>query len=335
MSKVLPRLRSLNELVGTPYYTAPEIIKGEYAHGADMWSVGVIMFVMLFGFPPFYVDPNKFYGKSEAVAIYELIQKGFTPEVKQGYGPWFPDKIPVSNEARDLMGKLLEMDRAKRMTAKEALLHPWIKNNGNKQVQKNDATLTKEIFGEFVKFTNNCNFKLAVVQIFRNQFEQMRPQHFQQLKTLFEKLDKDKKGRITYQQFEDGLLELSAVNLTKEQIKSIFSELDVKDKKEIAFEELLNAAVHDYLVASDERLYQVFRELDNDEDGIIKTEELKAKLKESDPYNRYDDLVQLINDADLDNDGNIDYEEFLRALHPNFNETPDWFWTAQNKEKKQ
>ena len=40
MSKVLPRLRSLNELCGTPYYTAPEIIDGDYAHGADMWSVG-------------------------------------------------------------------------------------------------------------------------------------------------------------------------------------------------------------------------------------------------------------------------------------------------------
>ena len=79
MSKVLPRLRSLRELCGTPYYTAPEIIKGDYAHGCDMWSVGVIMFVMLFGFPPFYVDPYKYYGQREAQAIYRLIQKGFDP----------------------------------------------------------------------------------------------------------------------------------------------------------------------------------------------------------------------------------------------------------------
>ena len=76
MAKVLPRLRTLTvKLCGAPYYTAPEILReGEhYSHGGDMWSVGVIMFVMLFGFPPFYVDPNKYYGKHEAQAIYALV----------------------------------------------------------------------------------------------------------------------------------------------------------------------------------------------------------------------------------------------------------------------
>ena len=82
MSKVLPRLRSLRELCGTPYYTAPEIINGDYSHAADMWSVGVIAYVMIFGFPPFYVDPNKYYGVKETKEIYKLILKGFDPQVK-------------------------------------------------------------------------------------------------------------------------------------------------------------------------------------------------------------------------------------------------------------
>merc|ERR1719499_2253454 len=130
MSKVLPRLRSLRELCGTPYYTAPEIINGEYSHAADMWSVGVIAYVMIFGFPPFYVDPNKYYGVKETKEIYKLILKGFDPQVKRGYGPWFPKKMPVSEEARDLMARLMEMDTSKRFTAKEALQHPWIRNGG-------------------------------------------------------------------------------------------------------------------------------------------------------------------------------------------------------------
>ena len=73
MAKVLPRMRLLSELVGTPYYTAPEILDGRYAHGADCWSIGVIMFVMLFGYPPFYVDPQKYYGKHETHAIYRKV----------------------------------------------------------------------------------------------------------------------------------------------------------------------------------------------------------------------------------------------------------------------
>jgi len=43
-------------------------------------------------------------------------------------------------------------------------------------------------------------------------------------------------------------------------------------------------------------------------------------------------ILQIIDDVDLDNDGTIDYEEFLRALHPDFNETPNWFWQDENKE---
>mmetsp|Transcript_39551 Transcript_39551/g.48944 ORF Transcript_39551/g.48944 Transcript_39551/m.48944 type:complete len:634 (-) Transcript_39551:217-2118(-) len=163
MSKVLPRLRSLRELCGTPYYTAPEIIQGAYAHGADMWSVGVIMFVMLFGFPPFYVDPSKYYGQREAQAIYKLIQKGFYPQIRKGYGPWFPQKMPVSEDAMDLMSKLMEMEQAKRLSAKEALQHPWIKksksttttnndNNGNKK-----ATQKKGLFSRFKNNNNNDN----------------------------------------------------------------------------------------------------------------------------------------------------------------------------------
>ena len=82
MSKILPRLKSLRHLCGTPYYTAPEIIRGEFAHSADLWSVGVIAYVMVYGFPPFYVDPNEFCGIQETKEIYKLILRGFDPAIK-------------------------------------------------------------------------------------------------------------------------------------------------------------------------------------------------------------------------------------------------------------
>lgn len=45
-------------LRGTPYYIAPEVIQGHYNEACDMWSLGVIMFVMLFGYPPFHADSD-------------------------------------------------------------------------------------------------------------------------------------------------------------------------------------------------------------------------------------------------------------------------------------
>ena len=91
MSKVLAPLETLDVLCGTPYYTAPEVIQDrKYDHLCDMWSLGVIIFVMVFGYPPFYVDPNQ-YGNNERNAIYKKIcHKGFTAKIMKtsihGYG---------------------------------------------------------------------------------------------------------------------------------------------------------------------------------------------------------------------------------------------------------
>jgi len=354
MSKVLPRLRSLRELCGTPYYTAPEIIKGDYAHGCDCWSVGVIMFVMMFGFPPFYVDPQKYYGQREAQAIYRLIQKGFEPKLKRGYGPWFPKKMPISDDARDLMAKLMESDTAKRLSAKEALQHPFIVNMGKtkkeiKKIQKKqkkdddvkeeEDVITHELGYAMANFATSNQFKHAITALFRDQYEKMRPSHFENLKILFKKLDTDKNGTIDYEEFKQGMLKSKDMNLNEDDIKKMFQELDVAKIGEINFEALVNAAVHDYLIASDQRLYEAFRDLDDDEDGKIKISQLKEKLKQMDVYGKADEMIQIIESVDKDKDGTIDYEEFLRAVHPDFNETPKWFWGAQtqfaeNKEDK-
>eukprot|EP00487_Bulimina_marginata_P009654 TRINITY_DN4122_c0_g1_i1.p1 TRINITY_DN4122_c0_g1~~TRINITY_DN4122_c0_g1_i1.p1 ORF type:complete len:268 (-),score=40.15 TRINITY_DN4122_c0_g1_i1:365-1168(-) len=107
----------------------------------------------------------------------------------------------------------------------------------------------------------------------------------------------------------------------------MFKELDNEHRGEIDFNNLLNAAVHDYLVASDVRLYEAFRELDENDSGNIKTSDLKRKVREMNVYDNIEMILGIIDDVDLDNDGTIDYQEFLRALHPDFNETPNWFWS--------
>merc|ERR1711902_128454 len=95
-----------------------------------------------------------------------------------------------------------------------------------------------------------------------------------------------------------------------------------------------NAAIHDYLVASDVRLYEAFRDLDENESGKIEIDVLKRKMRELNPYGNIDMILQIIDDVDIDNDGTIDYEEFLRALHPDFNETPNWFWSEGDEDSK-
>jgi len=104
---------------------APEVLEGSYSKGADVWSCGIILFCMLFGFPPFYVDESTIH-MDEAAELERLIRGGFTPEIKPGFGPWFPETVPVSENCRVLLSKMLKTDVSRRWTVKECLGSKWI-----------------------------------------------------------------------------------------------------------------------------------------------------------------------------------------------------------------
>lgn len=100
---------------GTPSYVAPEIIEGKgYDFKVDCWSLGVILYVMLCGFPPFFDEDN--------AVLFNLIKKG-------QYEFPSPYWDTVSDEAKDLIKKLLLIDTDRRLTAEQILRHPWLSGN--------------------------------------------------------------------------------------------------------------------------------------------------------------------------------------------------------------
>ncbi|KAK9293184.1 hypothetical protein L1049_021173 [Liquidambar formosana] len=108
--------RSMSGVVGTPYYVAPEVLEGrEYNEKVDVWSAGVILYIMLAGFPPFY-------GES-AVEIFEAVLRGNLR---------FPTKVfrSVSPMAKDLLRKMICRDVSRRFSAEQVLRHPWILSGG-------------------------------------------------------------------------------------------------------------------------------------------------------------------------------------------------------------
>lgn len=113
-----------NELMhlacGTPGYVAPEVLRGlMYGKEVDMWSVGVILYILLCGFPPFYDDNN---------------QKLFAAIIAAKYS--FPDPYwaDVSKDAKELVSQLIVTDPHKRLTAEQVLLHPWMKSCSDKHL---------------------------------------------------------------------------------------------------------------------------------------------------------------------------------------------------------
>ena len=214
-----------------------------------------------------------------------------------------------------MIAQLLTKQVRKRYTAKEALLHPWIVNRAK---LSDKSHMEKYMVSRLVNFTNVCEFKLVITNIFKNQFYKMRPQHFHQLEQLFIQYDKDKDGVISFSEFSEAIASIDDLNIDSKHLEQIYNQLttkqpanedDEKTKDEvigIQFSDLLNALVYDYLVSCDERLYDAFRKLDDDNDGKITTKELKAKLKQIDPMGEWDRAMKIIEEQSSEQDGVID-----------------------------
>lgn len=320
MSKRLPRHKEkLNALCGTPYYTAPEILAKKYSHAADLWSLGVVLFVMLFGYPPFYVDPA-LYGRKENDMIYKKIRRGFDPKVRKGYGSHFPQAIPVSDEARDIISHLLVSEPKERLTALEALDHPWVRNRANNN-NKLPATVTRGI----QSFHKRCNFKNIVCHTFRDK---LTLHQVDNVNDALREMDKNKDGKISQGEFVAAMKKIASEE-TQASLEELFRLIDTDNSQFIEYEELKTAAYAEHVQAQDERLYEQFTAFDLNHDGFISKDELQKVLDSqiehikksgSKAHFSVEEAIQAMTEIDTNEDGRIDYNEFLAALYPDLNE---------------
>lgn len=110
--QVWPDEPGLRSQCGTPCYIAPEILKREYyGKPVDMWSAGVVLYILLCGYAPFYDEDQR--------RLFEKIKRGQYCFDEDAWGD-------ISREAKDLIAGLLQLDPANRLTAAEALRHPWV-----------------------------------------------------------------------------------------------------------------------------------------------------------------------------------------------------------------
>ena len=249
---------------------APEVFEGNYSKSADIWSVGVITFCMLFGFPPFYVDEEDIH-LDEHKQLELKIKQGFEPVVKEGFGAWFPEDIPVSDNCRYILSKMLEMNVKNRWTAKECLSSQWIRNFE----EASNKSIPPIVRDALKKFHHTSKFKVAISNLFVDHIDK---DHIEEIRKFFDELDVNKDGAISLKEFKDGMLNKFNTDLDDEQLEQIFSNVDMDDDRQITFEELMTITAHRMLVDEDERLYQAFQDLDEDGDGLISAEELKAKI---------------------------------------------------------
>ena len=272
-----------------------EVIQGKYSEHCDMWSLGVVMFVMLFGYPPFYADQEK-YGAETDDRIFRLIQHGFSPVTKQGYGAHFPAAIPCSDSAKDLIAKLLQMDPVKRWTAAEALEHPWMTGE-----QASDAPVLTHVLTNLRNFQANYKFKQAVLTMMTSSLSETE---VEELKKAFQTIDENHDGTITQAELRKALQSSASGN--DASVAELIRLADVDGDGKLSYNELLLTCVQKRLAAKEDRLWDAFCRFDLNQDGKVSVEELKSVLAANER-----DVREWMSEVDVDGDGMVSYDEFL------------------------
>ena len=293
----LSREMNLNKLlsskVGTAYYVSPEILAGKYNEKCDIWSAGVILYVLLSGDPPFN-------GPSDGV-IYSKIKK-----MKFSFPPEKWDKI--STDAKDLLSHML-LPEKERYSAEEVLAHPWFKNV--KKIKLENLNFSTQFFKDYKDMNQ---FKKMVLMFIATRLGESE---INELKQIFKGFDTNNDGQIGYTEFEEGMKKLNQGNISEEDIHSYFAAIDTDKSGKIDYTEFLTATLEKKYFLKEEKLYEAFSKFDKDHNGKITKEEIMKTLKLEPKDDKF--VQELIQKADKNNDGVIDYKEFLEFMGLNQN----------------
>ncbi|KAF3567808.1 hypothetical protein DY000_02014101, partial [Brassica cretica] len=273
----------LKEKVGSLYYTAPEVLREEsYGKEIDIWSAGVILYILLSGSPPFGNDDE--------------IKKGIIDFDSQ---PW----PCISVGAKDLIKRMLNKNQKERISAENILEHPWILSEAP------DKPIDGVVLSRLKQFRAMNKLKKLALKVIA---EGLSEEEIRSLKTMFESMDTDKSGSITYEELKTGLNRLGS-KLPEAEVKQLMEAADVDGNGTIDYTEFITATMHRHRLERDEHLHKAFLHFDIDNSGYITKDELEIAMKE---HGMGDEACakEIISEVDKDNDGRINYEEFCAMM---------------------
>ena len=292
-AKIFERKKKEKEIIGSSYYIAPEVLKKNYNEKCDTWSVGVILYMTLTGVPPFDGETDDDIINRIKIGKYNKTSKRF---------------LEHSPEVKDLVNCLLERDIEKRLSAKEALEHPWFKKFGGRNLfcnfnreeimpyidnlfkYKYNSKIQELVIAFLVHNLGNNDETLIILKMFRffnkagdckltkNEFTlglygyKNKEDVDEMADIIFQRLDGDNNGYIEYEEFLRACLDKTKL-MTRENLKFAFKFLDTDNSKTLNVKKILKA----FLTKPNKEIETIFlitlKEVDKDGDGIIKFNE--------------------------------------------------------------
>ena len=271
------------------YFKAPEAFSGDYSKASDIWSLGVILYLMASGKPPFeeVENPEQYYMNIK------------TNPLQFNGRSW--ERLSV--EFKELIRSMLNVNPDQRPSAREIYEHEWVVKQSTDVHQKR---LSKRGLAHLSKYTKKSKFKRALLGFMMNKtVVQDKIKDFQ---AIFKGIDKNGDGILSIDELFDGLRQ---ANFIVDNPLKLIKALDTDKSGQISYSEFLTSMVDWEKELSIEKLSKAFNELDLNKDGFISSEEFMAVLG-TDYCQK--EFANFMKEADLNGDGNIDFEEFKAFL---------------------
>jgi calcium-dependent protein kinase len=300
-AKIFDKDKLENRLTGSSYYIAPEVIFGRYNEKCDLWSCGVILYILLTGLPPFF-------GKTEE-EIFEKIKIG-------KYDLTSVQWRIVSKEIKDLVKGLLNYNPKVRLSAEQALNHIWFLKFKTKE-QAN--LISDDKIKTCVK--NIQNYKAAyVLQQAALAYLVHNNTHLPEIQDayrLFNLIDNNGDGVISKEEFCKGLKKFwhKDEQEIEEEVDKIFKKIDADNNDYIEYEEFCRAAIDKSKFLKDDIIKMAFRFFDKDGSGDITMVEIKNFFFKDLSSDKEEEIMKIIvKEVDVNGDGKISFTEFKQVM---------------------
>lgn len=225
-------------------YVAPEVLSGKYDEKCDEWSAGVILYVLLTGYPPFQ-------GRTQAEILKSVREGVFSKEIIEYQ--------ILSSEAKDLINGLLTKDPVARISAEKALQHPWFNKVLKKEEEKTNET--KQIVNNLQKYRAERKIQLVVFYFFSHLLSLQEEK--EKLMEAFRAMDKDSNGTLTKEELMEYFKKSKKNSQESENLANeIIKFADMNNNNRIDYSEFVAATIQKEKMLGLQKIENVFKIFD-------------------------------------------------------------------------
>ena len=296
-AKIREKDKRENKVLGSCFYIAPEVLNKKYNEKCDIWSCGVILYILLCGNVPFNGRDERDISQKIKIGKFDLNISPFDT---------------ISNEGKDLIKQCLELNVNKRISAKEALNHPWFDLLKTKEyfINVNEYFMKKTINNLIMYKPINKLQKLALTYFVHN-FGNLN--EIKNINKIFNLFNLSGNGKLSKEETYQGLrnyLNYSSEDKINKKVNKIFKNIDNDNNGFIEYEEFARAALDKRIFLDENVLKFTFDFMDKDGSGEISLSELKEIFGVKDDKESEILLKEIIDKIDTDGNGEISFKEY-------------------------